>query len=59
VIHLDANYLIWARTRFHGRKRTARYDCMIAAAAIQAGARLATSNTVDYRTFAAQGLQLA
>jgi predicted nucleic acid-binding protein len=42
-----------------GRKRPARYDCMIAAAAIQAGARLATSNTADYRAFAAQGLQLA
>jgi predicted nucleic acid-binding protein len=42
-----------------GRKRAARYDCLIAATAIQAGALLATSNTADYRVFAAQGLQLA
>ena len=41
-----------------GRKRSARYDCMIAAAAIHGEARLATSNVADYRAFVPFGLQL-
>jgi predicted nucleic acid-binding protein len=41
-----------------GRKRSARYDCMIAATAIQNDARLATNNITDYRAFAPLGLQL-
>jgi predicted nucleic acid-binding protein len=42
-----------------GRKRALRYDCLIAATAIQAEARLATSNTNDYRLFLQHGLSLA
>lgn len=42
-----------------GRKRALRYDCLIAATAIQANARLATSNTNDYRLFFQHGLSLA
>ena len=41
-----------------GRKRSARYDCMIAATAIQNDARLATNNVADYRAFAPLGLRL-
>ena len=42
-----------------GRHRDLRYDCMIAAVAIAAGAELATRNTSDFRLFAAHGLTLA
>jgi len=41
-----------------GRKRALRYDCLIAATAIQARARLATSNLADYRLFVPHGLEL-
>lgn len=42
-----------------GRKRTLRYDCRIAAAAISAGAALATNHQSDYAQFTGQGLRLA
>ena len=42
-----------------GRRRVLRYDCMIAAAAIAAGAELATRNRADFRLFAPHGLTLA
>jgi predicted nucleic acid-binding protein len=42
-----------------GRKRALRYDCLIAATAIQAKAHLATSNTSDYQLFTRHGLVLA
>ena len=42
-----------------GRKRPARYDCMIAATAIRSGARLATTHLADFRAFAPRGLELA
>jgi predicted nucleic acid-binding protein len=42
-----------------GRKRSARYDCMIAATAIRSRARLATTNLADFRGFAARGLEVA
>ncbi len=42
-----------------GRKRSLRYDCMIAAAAIHAGAKLATSNRSDFAGFVPHGLTLA
>jgi predicted nucleic acid-binding protein len=42
-----------------GRKRALRYDCLIAAAAILAGARLATANRSDFSLFVAHGLELA
>ena len=41
------------------RRRALRYDCMIAAAAITAGAELATRNVADFRLFAPHGLILA
>jgi predicted nucleic acid-binding protein len=42
-----------------GRRRGLRYDCMIAAAAITAGAELATTNTPDFLLFLPHGLKLA
>ena len=39
-----------------GRKRRLRYDCMIAAVAIGHGARLATTNVGDFRSFAANNI---
>lgn len=41
-----------------GRRRGLRYDCMIAAAAINAGAALATTNFADFRLFVPHGLRL-
>lgn len=42
-----------------GRRRSSMADCMIAAAALNADAELATSNAVDFRRFARHGLVLA
>lgn len=42
-----------------GRRRGLRYDAMIAAVAINAGAKLATANLADMRVFAPHGLELA
>jgi predicted nucleic acid-binding protein len=42
-----------------GRKRALRYDCLIAATAIQSNARLATVNRSDFTPFEAHGLELA
>lgn len=42
-----------------GRRRAHRFDCMIAASAIHAGARLATSNNADFHLFVPHGLKLA
>lgn len=39
-----------------GRRRGHFADCMIAAAAIRAGATLATNNIADFKRFEAQGL---
>ena len=41
-----------------GRIRRLRVDAMIAATAIVASARLATSNTEDFKTFVPHGLKL-
>jgi predicted nucleic acid-binding protein len=41
-----------------GRRRSSRFDCLIAAAAITAGADLATINTSDFTPFIAHGLKL-
>lgn len=42
-----------------GRKRTLRYDCLIAASSIISGAKLATTNRKDFERFTSFGLQLA
>lgn len=51
----------FAATLFNavGRRRALRYDCMIAATAIVAGAELATRNVADFRLFVPHGLVLA
>jgi len=41
-----------------GRRRALRYDCLIAAAAICGGARLATANRSDFSLLAPHGLEL-
>ncbi len=41
-----------------GRKRAMKLDCMIAAAAISSGARLATTNAKDFQAFLPHGLLL-
>lgn len=42
-----------------GHRRALRFDCLIAAAAISAGAELATRNVDDFRLFVPHGLVLA
>lgn len=42
-----------------GRRRGSFGDCLIAAAALEAGATLATENLADFRKFHAAGLMLA
>jgi predicted nucleic acid-binding protein len=42
-----------------GRRRGSFVDCLVAASALAAGARLATSNLRDFVRFAERGLELA
>jgi predicted nucleic acid-binding protein len=60
VLPFNAAYAERAAELFNGagRQRASRWDCMIAAAAIESGARLATRNGADFRRFKAAGLDL-
>jgi predicted nucleic acid-binding protein len=42
-----------------GRIRRLKFDCLIAASALVAGAELATRNLEDFRVFLPHGLRLA
>ena len=42
-----------------GRRRSLKFDSLIAAAAVTSGARLATNNKADFQPFVTLGLQLA
>lgn len=42
-----------------GRKRSLRFDCLIAACAMRHDARLATLNVADFQTFVPMGLIMA
>lgn len=61
VLEFDETCAVTAAQLFNatGRKRSLRVDGMIAATAINAGARLATRNSQDFQLFAPLGLQLA
>jgi predicted nucleic acid-binding protein len=61
VVRFTATQAVRAATLFNhsGRQRTSRWDCMIAAAAIENRARLATLNNADFSRFRAHGLELA
>jgi predicted nucleic acid-binding protein len=41
-----------------GRRRGSRFDCLIAATAILAQAKIATLNASDFKVFASHGLRL-
>lgn len=60
ILPFDATTAIEASRLFNrtGRSRRLRVDAMIAAAAITAGARLATGNQADFRVFASERLEL-
>ena len=61
VVAFNANHAQRAAQLFNsaGRRRASRWDCMIAAAAIESRARLATRNAGDFARFKAYGLDLA
>lgn len=61
IIRFNATQAVRAARLFNtaGRRRTSRWDCMIAAAALDSSARLATLNGDDFARFESEGLALA
>ena len=59
-VSFDVNAAIAAASLFNAgqRRRGSLADCMIAGAALVAGARLATSNRADFERFQEHGLML-
>ncbi|MEO7997591.1 MAG: type II toxin-antitoxin system VapC family toxin [Gemmatimonadaceae bacterium] len=59
-VPFDANAAIAAASLFNSgkRRRGSLADCMIAGAALVAGARIATNNRADFERFQEQGLVL-
>src|SRR5437867_1094158 len=61
VVAFDKATPVLAASLFNqtGRRRGSRFDCLIAATAIQALAEFATQNRGDFTPFVAHGLKLA
>jgi len=61
IVVFNATHAQRAANLFNGagRQRASRWDCMIAAAAIESRARLATRNGTDFARFKTYGLELA
>ena len=55
-VHAERAADLFNRT---GRVRRLKFDCLIAATALVAGAELATRNVADFRLFVPHGLKLA
>jgi predicted nucleic acid-binding protein len=60
IVRFNATQAVRAAALFNsgGRQRASRWDCMIAAAAIESRAQLATFNAADFARFKKEGLDL-
>lgn len=61
VVPFGHNEAVLAAELFNktGRRRGSRFDCLVAATAVAAGAEVATVNQYDFQAFVAHGLKLA